>query len=606
MIRTIFLLFLALALSAVGFYSYQNQQELQRVLNNNISVLLVYSNGGKESIGIRTFSSVLEEEGVAYEVIDNEKLLSVNPQNLSHIKPAIIFPDHASDYLSFDTKRWIKTYLKSGGDVCIVGDAGSKDIKGRYLLKEGIFDTFIGLKQVKDKAQTFVQGPLQFKNPEVADYFGIPEGKYDKEGHIVGYQYGILTYGYKNVSLKESDTMDIYAWSDRQTKVPLIVRRDIGKGALLFVNLFLGELKGKSDDLLLRSVLRTYLFKMVKVPHLVSSPHAKGGLIINFHIDSNAEHVTLPWFIDQKYMNEKLKYSIHITAGPDCYEPGDSSGFFAEEEGKKIIEQMMPFGEIGSHGGWAHDWFSNGIEKGSLDEGMMKHYIDMNNKALEDIITYKIKEYSAPGGMFPQPVSVKILAELGMESYYYTGDSGSAPNRTFYEGEKLSDTIIAFPVMTFGKKASIHEFQKEHVSERKVEEVLKKLIDYVVKNRTVRLYYTHPYDIYRGTYHKAFKAFIEYAVANKEQDLLSVESMSYFRDYLLRFLDTKKVFKWQNGNMQLEFSSKKGLDAFVIAVPKLYAGKKIKSLKELEEDAYYYYLPIDTNSTYFSKELLYE
>ncbi|HIQ27086.1 MAG TPA: hypothetical protein EYH42_01125 [Sulfurovum sp.] len=606
MIRAVFLLFVVFGIGAVGFYSYEGQRDLNKVLNDDISVLLVYGNGQKESIGIRAFSSVLEEEGVSYEVISNVKLLAVAPEKILPAKPAIIFPDHASDYLLADTKIWVEKYIKEGGKVCVAADAGSKNRAGLYLLQKGIFDDLLGIQDTEDNIATFMQGPLTFKGQNEADYFGIPKGKYDKEGHLVGYKYGVLTYPYRKISIKNSVHTTIYAWSDSQSKVPLIVKKDISKGSILFVNLSLGNLKGESDDLLLRSVIKTFLFKMVHVPHIVSSPHAKGGLVINFHIDSNEEHLTFPWFIEEQYLNEQLKYSIHITAGPDCYKMKDNMGFSATKKGKDIVKQLMQFGEIGSHGGWAHNWFSNGIQKGFLDEKKIKHYIELNNKALENITKYKIKEYSAPDGMFPQPISIKILEELGMESYYYTGDSGSAPNRSFYKGEQLSENIIGFPVMTFGKKASIHEFAKENIAEEEVEKALKGIVDYVIENRTVRLYYTHPYDIYRSQYQQAFKHFIDYAVVKQDKALLVVESMQFFREYLLRLINVNKKFTWENDKMDIMLSSEEELDAMVVAIPKYYAGKKVKVSQEIDQDEIYYYMPVESNNTQFTMELVYE
>jgi hypothetical protein len=375
------------------------------------------------------------------------------------------------------------------------------------------------------------------------------------------------------------------------------------------VNIPLAYLKGHSDDLLLRSVVKTFLFKIIKIPHIVSSPDARGGLVINFHIDSNAEHSALPWFMDHGYITSTLKYSVHITAGPDCYNPGDQMGFWADSvKGTEIIRRVMRYGIIGSHGGWAHNWFSDNIQNGTLGDKEMEKYIKMNNEALEKVTGYKIKEYSAPNGVFPQPASVRVLASLDIKSYYYPGDSGSSPNRTFYGGKKLSDDIIAFPVMTFGKKASLQEFIEAKVSGREMEGILTDLVDYTIRNRTVRLYYTHPYDIYRGpdSYKKAFRTFIDDCTDKQAQGKLQVETMSYFRDFLMRLIAVKKSFIWENGSIRIDLSSTKSLKNMVVAIPRNYLGKEAKIEKTVEEDSEYYYVPTDTNATHLTMDISYE
>jgi hypothetical protein len=327
--------------------------------------------------------------------------------------------------------------------------------------------------------------------------------------------------------------------------------------------------------------------------------------VINWHIDSKLELEALPWLMERGYFSKEIEYSMHITAGPDCDKPGDGGGFDAENKGYKIVKTIMNFGTIGSHGGWAHNWFAEELESKSMDINDMKHYIKINNQALEKITGYPIREYAAPNGIFPQPISVEVMKELGVESYYYSGDSSSVPNRTFYNGKMVSDSIIAFPVMTFGKLASLNEFFRSRYSGRKVFSILKEVIDFTVNSRSVRLYYSHPYDIQIEPYHKEVKEFLDYAISMQRKGKIQVKSMSYFRQFLLKVINTKKEFHWYKDRLDIAIHSINGTQEMVLAVPKRYRGKKIK-LKGCDEDENYYYVLTDSNGTVYSRSFAYE
>ena len=591
-----------------GIYTLKEQKGVDRLLDDTIETLIVYSGDNNESLGVRTYASVLEEEGIPYRIVSNDKLITAAPAKVAAHKPAIIYPDGSASVLSSDTAGWIAAYLRSGGYVQLASDTGSKNLSGRYRLNGGVFDALAGIKREKGSSEreSFLYGTFHFDSLDDADFFEIPPGKRDTNGTMVGYGYGILTYTYSNVSPVGKKNR-IYAWGQsKKGKVPLLLSKKYGSGEMLFVNLPIGALKGGGDELLLRSVLRTFLLKMAGVPHVAATPNGLGGLVLNLHIDYDREIETLPRFLKDGFFSPKLRYSVHVTAGPDCDAIGDDYGFDARGEGASIIRMVMPYGIIGSHGGWAHNWFSESILNGSLDREGIKRYIRKNNEALEKITGYKIKEYSAPNGVFPQPESTEILEELGMESYYYTGDSGSAPNRTFYGGKMLSKSVVAFPVMAYGKKASLHEFAKAKVPNPELTAVLKDLVDYVVSNRNVRLAYTHPYDIYDEHYETAAKAFIDYCEEYVDKKKLQVETMTYFRTFMLRLLQMEKRFTWHRSRLEVELHSDKGFEGVVLAIPKHFLDKKVKLLKEYDEDERYWYVPVETNTTVYRGTFEYE
>jgi len=584
----------------------KEQKKVLELQSSDIEVVIVHD-GNQSSLGVRALQSILEEEGVPFTLIQNEELVTLDPKKLSQTKPALLYPDGSDSYIDHDTVFWMEQYVQAGGHFLSVYDVGTKDIKGRYRFNGGVLDKLIGVKTIlynEKKEKAFINGPISFKTLGTASYFGIPKGKVDANGTMVGYIYGQLSYPYADNYLLDG-SHEVYLWGKRKdgTKVPLIVNKKLGEGSILYVNLPLAHLKGDSDDLLARSVLRTFLFKMVKIPHIVSAPKGKGGLVINWHIDSNIELIVQPWFMANGYMDRRLKYSMHITAGPDCDAPGDGKGFDAKGKGREIVKSLLPYGIIGSHGGWAHNWFAKMLEEGKLSPEEIRKYIQKNDQALSEITGYPITEYSAPVGVFPQPLSTRILKDLNMTSYYYPGDTGSAPNRTFYQEKMVSKDIIAFPVMTFNKYASLAELQQAHYSRERVKELLKDLVDYTIQNHTVRLFYSHPYDIYEGIYQNEVKAFLAYAIKKQEKGELVVETMSYFREFLLRLVNTDKHFSLKGDSMNIEIKNSSSLDDMVLAIPKEFQGRKVsKPIKTIiDEDENYYYLPIETKKLLFTQ-----
>jgi len=593
---------------ALGYFVFTQQEKINH-LTNNYSVLIVHEKGKENHKIIKAYKSILEEEGVPFDIIDTQTLLSIDPSNILQHKPAIIFPDNVNSYINYDIHIWIEKYINSGGNTMLVHDTGVKTPEGYYRSEGSIFNTLLGMNintYNKNKKNAMHNGTISFNSKNDVNYFEIPPSKVDSNYTIVGYKYGALDFPYANIEIIDKKNLKQYAHSTfNNHNIPILIKKQIGKGNLLYVNLPLGYLKGNSDDMLPRAILKTFLFKIAHLPHIVSSPNAKGGLVINFHIDSALELDALPWLFDHGYFLKPLKYSMHITAGPFCDTKGDNHGFDVQNKGKVLIKKILPYGMIGSHGGWAHNWFAKNIKDGIFKKEEIKKYIKMNNDALEKVTGYPIKEYAAPDGVFPQPVSTEILKELGMTSFYYPGDSGSAPNRTFYNGEMVSKDIIAFPVMTFKDVASLFEFKRDHYSKETVFNLLKENIDFVINNRTVRLYYTHPYDIHLEGYESEVKNFLYYGIMMQERKELKIETMSYFRDFLLKVINTKKLFHLKNNLLTINLSSDKGFNEMVIAIPKKHYNKQLK-LKGYDEDENYYYIQADTNSTIYQHNFFYE
>lgn len=585
------------------FFIFQGLRTFHRNLlpKNQFRVLIVYNPAlyQYQPGVLQAYESLLAEEGVPYKSVSFSSILSRDFDDLLKSNPVIIIPDVVAQTLPGDVDLWLKNYLVNGGNVLIVYDGGTKNRKGRYLEK-AIFSDLLGFnygtyERLREKAYT--KGFIKFKDAESADFFEIPKGVLDKDNFICGYLYGKLEFPIARIDMpEEASDKEIYAYAvtGEGEEYPALISTRFGAGKLFYVNLPLGYLKAYVDELPLREVLRTFLFKIIKVPHLVNTPGGKGGLIINWHIDSNPDWLSIPYMETHGFFRKDIENSFHVTAGDFLDEPGDGMGFDAAGEGEPLIKSLSEYGVFGSHGGWAHNWFAKNLAEGKFGPQEEEEYIKKNNDSLQNILGYKIIEYSAPAGVHPQPVTTEILERLGFIAYYYTGDMGSAPNRTFVNGRMVSDKVIAFPVMPYRTAASLYEMKMNGVLSKEAEDWLRGVVDYTIKNRTVRLIYSHPYNV--PDYAKAFSNFLDYAEKEQGEGRIRIKSMSYFAQFLLRFLKTQYAFNLKDGGLEVNLNNGEGLDAITLAIPKDRYKENAKTDFAQEEDEDYYYFTYNGNT----------
>jgi hypothetical protein len=585
-------------LSLYLLWMIQKGQSLSN--DNEIEVILTYTSTSLKDYShiIKAYESVLEEEGIPYEILSAHLLLSLKSDDVVKCHPVIIFPDGAARHLPPEFEAWTKEYCRAGGNVIIVYDPGTVSVKKAFL-KEAVFTRITGINYITydtKREEAYTVGNIRFMNKECSDFFQIPFGKTAEGLLLGGYAYGKLEYPIACTTYHTTfNQNEVFATAITEDghEYPAIVLKDCGEGKVLYVNLPLGHLKCFSDDLPLRTVIRTFIKKVVRIPCLHNTSYGKGGLVINWHIDSSIDWTSIDTMLKEGYLKKDIKYSLHITAGEFRDKPGDGLGFDACGNGKPYLQLIKDYGVFGSHGGWGHNWFSGNIENNTFRKKEIYEYIKKNNECLESIVDYKVVEYAAPNGIYPQPVTTEVLEELGFLAYYYTGDTGSAPNRTFFNGDKLSDKIIAFPILTFGKAASFYEMQRYGYSEDEVKKWLLKTIDYVVDNRTVRLIYSHPYDI--PEYPDAIKSFLDYASQKQNEGSLHIDSMTSFTAHLLRFLKTDYQFKSQEKDMLISVKNPDGLEGITVALPKKEFKKPQSRNLSVEEDEDYYYMTITSS-----------
>jgi hypothetical protein len=451
----------------------------------------------------------------------------------------------------------------------------------------------------------------------------LPTEEPDEHKFLSGYAFGKLLYPTARVEKLDVVDEEIYAemivreqgglecedfekddrghdCEDETERVvyPAVILRNFEKGKAMYVNLPLGHLKANSDDLPMRALLRTFLFDEVGFPHVMNTPKGLPGLVFNWHVDDQTEWEAIPKLIKDGVFGKNLEHSFHITAGDYVDHQGDDRGFDAcgllkDSRGPETISLMMEYGEVGSHGGWGHNWFADLVNARLFSCSDLCAQIVRNNACIEKTTGKKVVEYSAPNGAFPQPDNNEILMDLDMVAYYNTADSGSAPNRTFYEGRMITEkidedddgegqgvTAISFPIMPYNRAASMNEIQNLYpYGAAGLDEWLNGTLDYVLENSTVRLLYSHPYDIVdnldatsTGIVYSFFERLDQLAGAGK----IEVKSMSHFARHLMRLLRTKKEFEWTDSGMKIHLEipqnqgdspNPEGLQGVAIAIP---------------------------------------
>lgn len=305
---------------------------------------------------------------------------------------------------------------------------------------------------------------------------------------ISGYYYGFLGYPsyvtqgtYAGTALLTSPDHGLVAGTS-----------NFGAGQVLFVNTPLGYLKGYgTDGLLLHGFLRHFAQALLQQPILVAVPEGKGGLVLNVHTDYLGA-IPATAMLNDLGIWDSGPFSIHYTAGPDNITFGDGQGL--DVEGNATTQSWIRFlrdkgHETGSHGGWIHDWFAEYLTESNKD--VMTPYLVWNKNALESVTGRPVIEYSAPGGNMPKWV-VDWCEQQGMLGYYFVGNTGLSPTRSYREGVLQNKSIWSFPITPYGKAATFEEFADLGVSTEEATAWFSELTDFAIDRRTARLIYFHP------------------------------------------------------------------------------------------------------------------
>jgi hypothetical protein len=360
-----------------------------------------------------------------------------------------------------------------------------------YALYDSLQDKTIQWSKIKGTKNVFDQlqmPPGKYSPSEDAAKAGADQ---NEEVELRRYMYGDLVYpslttsgGYAGHVLLRSDAGIAAGEHSYQS------------GSVLFVNLPLGYLKGNTDGLPLHGFLNYFAEHMLSLPRLLPVPDGTGGLVLNWHVDSNAAIKPLQQIGSWPFMQQG-PYSIHITAGPDAMEFGDKRGFNIDNNplSQSIVREYERKGyAIGSHGGWIHDYFAFHVDKGNPRD--LEQYLSLNKEALERVTGKPVVEYSAPNGNQPTWIT-GWLEGHGFIAYYFTGNTGMGPTRGYRDGKREGQNIWAFPILHLNEAAAFEEFSEADLPPEKIKQWLGAVTDFTSRHRAARLVYFHPPGILR-------------------------------------------------------------------------------------------------------------
>jgi hypothetical protein len=463
----------------------------------------------------------------------------------------IILPDsihlQASDLLV----SAIREYVTAGGKLMLVYDAGTKSQEGYYSADESRLSDLAGVKYAlyNSLRDAMIQSANVSGTIPTMNRLGVPPGKYfplsdpSAKNAATGdstFEVELRRYKYGDLEYPSFITSGSYAGQVLLRSRAAIVAgvHPFQKGSVLFVNVPLGYLDGNTDGLPLHAFLKYFATQVLSVPYLMSVPDGVGGLVLNWHVDSNAAIKALQKMEMWNILNQG-PYSIDITAGPDTYAFGDHQGFdvLHNAVSQNLVREYVRLGnEIGSHGGWIHNYFGEHVD--TDDPKDMEKFLELNKDALEQVAGKPVREYSAPVGNQPQWVT-QWLEKHHFVGYYFTGDTGLGPTQGYRRGERVGQTIWAFPILHLDRAASFEEMSTEGYSRSTAKEWLEAATEFTVSQRQVRLIYFHPPGIL--PYEQVVRDWLKKTAHLRAEGSFRWYTMTEIGD----FMNSRKQLRWR-------------------------------------------------------------
>jgi hypothetical protein len=288
----------------------------------------------------------------------------------------------------------------------------------------------------------------------------------------------------------------------------------------------------------MHAFLKYFAKQILSLPYLEPVPDGIGGLVLNWHVDSNAAIKPLQQMNTWSLLKQG-PYSIHITAGPDAMAIGDGRGFDVEHNliSQGLIRKYEGLGyEVGSHGGWIHNYFASHVDKD--DPKDLEQFLALNKNALEHATGKAVTEYSAPDGNQPAWVT-HWLESHGFVAYYFTGDTGMGPTQGYRGGTREGENIWAFPILHLDRAAGFEEMTSEGYSDSEVGRWLDAITEFATDHQSVRLIYFHPPGIL--AYQRIVEKWLQQTAHLRDNGTFRWYTMTE----LANFLNSRKQVEWK-------------------------------------------------------------
>ena len=510
-------------------------------------VTLVMPDGWSEDdVHALAWQDAAAEVGFPLEVLSASQLMR---QGGSARAAALIVPDSVHRTMNDAFIAHLRGLVHAGARLMLVHDAGVAGMDGRYHPRQSRLSALAGVRYALygELKAHMLTDQVAWLDVGAMPLLRLPPGKLMREDSdspltssqpapeageelaVVSYHYGRLRYP---VFTTEGE-FDGQRLMHAQGGSVLAGVRQAGAGEVLFVNLPLTYLKLRTDGFFLHAFLRYFAQDMARLPQLSPMPRAQGALIMNWHIDAAAA-VPAMQKLSALGVFDQGPFSMHITAGPDLDVPGDGGGMdlannTTMQAWVRLFAQRGD--EIGSHGGWIHNEFGRLI--GTQLPARSTEMIERNSAVVSQASGQPVREYSAPTGNHPAWVT-PWLRQQGIKAYYFTGDIGMAPTRSFQEGKRGPQDMWAFPVLSYGSHATFEEAHANQIPEASLAAWLIDVADYCAANQTVRLVYFHPPGI--AIFPQAFARWLQHTRELVRQGRLRWMTMAQYADFANRRL----------------------------------------------------------------------
>ena len=546
--------------------------------------LIVPDDLADDDVHVQAWQDAAVETGFAMEVVRASQLLQPGGR---HRDAALIVPDSVHRRMNDALVARLEDRVRDGALLMLVHDAGVHGIDGRFHPQRSRLSALAGVDYalydrlgaatvpervvyVDAPALRWLQlppGKLLHQDAERPLVGGQSMAKAGESLAVAGYHYGRLRYSVFATHGRFDGQRLMHA--DGDTLVAGLRRH--GAGRVLFVNLPLGELKLRTDGLLLHGFLRLFAQDVAQLPQLSPMPQARGALIMNWHIDSSAAAPAMQT-LERLGVFDHGPFSVHLTAGPDLDAVGDKLGMDLPHNPvmRAWVRRFAERGdEIGSHGGWIHNAF--GTQVGRQEHSVSAALIERNVAAVAEAAGRPVREYSAPLGNHPAWVT-PWLREHGIRAYYTTGDIGMAPTRSYQDGARGPADMWSFPVLSYGAQAAFEEASAAGVSEADIAAWLDGVSDFCAEQRTVRLVYFHPPGL--ALYPGAFKEWLVHTGELVRAGALRWTTMARQAD----FANDRLLVRWQlledgGSALRLQASHPRSLDSFGWLLPAARYGR---------------------------------
>ena len=337
-----FLALAALALFAFGAYVWSQGKD--GAGTTTFRVAIAYDGDVPRSRIRDACESVLTEEGIPHVWVPQQDLLLRPTEEQLHSWQAIVFPDRLVRRLPHEMGPKMKSYVSRGGAVAVIFDAGTQTDQGAHRA-QAVFAGLLGVEYAhvqKTNVNPIVKRPFRFVSAAAARGWQIPAGVLVATNAIRGDGPAARSYPQVVTRALASD-LDVSATlpdshnatspgaaqnapspqgrdipgAHASSAPPTLSLRHVGRGCALWVDLPLGALTAKGDDLPMRAVLRTFLETLVPTPHLVPAPGGVGGLVLDWRVDSRRDLAAVPRLVADHLLRPDLRCEINVTASPD-------------------------------------------------------------------------------------------------------------------------------------------------------------------------------------------------------------------------------------------------------------------------------------------------